>query len=95
MVLRFIYIVRNLILKGQHTLCVQIARPGDKVLLVGVLPGQLVANQVTAIIEVFSLNQIVIADSLPAAGLYHADFTPLPGGHDVHTNAGKGCAAAT
>ncbi len=94
MVFRLFYIVGYHILKGKHTFYIEIPGAGDKVLGIGVFAGKLVAYQVAAVVKVVAVHYAVIAHSMPAAGLYLADFPPFFRWHNVLANTGKGCAAA-
>ena len=92
-VLRLLDVVRDQILKGQHALHVQIAGAGDEVLLVGVLAGELVADEVAAVIEVLAVHAVILY-RLPAGGLHLSDGPPLLRRHQVHAHAGGRLAAA-
>ena len=83
----------HLVLEGQHALDVQVTGPRDEVPLVGVLGGELVADQVAAIIEVAVGNEVVVADGVPSGRLDHADTPPLLGGHRLTGDDRHGAAA--
>ena len=83
----------HLVFKGQHPLYIQIPGAGDEVLLIGVFPRQLVADEVAAVVEVLAVHAVIFGQ-LPAAGLYLADGAPVLRGHQVPAHAGVGGAAA-
>ena len=85
-VVRLLYVVGHQVLKGQHAVHVHVPGAGDQVALVGVLAGELEADQVAAVIEVLP----VILHVDPAAGLHRADALPVLGGHEIGPHAGVG-----
>ena len=89
----FLDIVRHQVLKGEHPLHVQVAGAGDEVFLVGVLPGQLEADKVAAVVQGASIHKAVLRLD-PAGGVHTADALPGLGGHQILTDAGVGRAAA-
>ena len=89
----FLYIVSHLILKGEHSLGVQKAGAGDEVALVGVLPGQLVADEVAAVVEILPVHPVIL-HRVPAGGLHLADLSPGLGGHERGAEVGIGRPAA-
>ena len=93
MVAGVLYVIGHLIFKGEHSLGVH--KPGacDEVFLVGVLPGQLVANQVAAVIEVLAVHPAILC-RVPAAGFHLADLPPGLGGHDLLADVGVSHPAA-
>ena len=54
MVAGLLYVIGHQVLKGQHTLGVQVAGAGDQIAGVGILRRQLVADQMTAVIQVLA-----------------------------------------
>lgn len=61
------------ILKWQHSLYIQIACSRDEVLFVGVLARKLIADKVTSVVQIISVNHTHILDGLPTARLDHSD----------------------
>ena len=59
MVVRLLYIVSHHVFKGQHSLDIQISGTGDEILLVGVLSCQLIPQQMAAVIEIFTVHNII------------------------------------
>ena len=94
MVPRLLDVVRHHVLKGQHPIYIHIPGAGNQVFLVGVLPGELVADQMAAVVEVLPVHAVIL-HCLPACGLDRADGAPLLGGHQVRAYAGLGHAAAS
>ena len=82
MVPGLLHIVCHHILKGQHPFNVEIPGACDQVLHVGVFCRELIADQVTAVIKIFSINA-VIPDRVPAAGLDLSDTPPLLSRHGL------------
>ena len=80
-------VVGHLVFKGEHPLGVQVPGASDEVALVGVLPRQLEADEVAAVVEVLPVHP-VIADGVPAGGLHLADLPPLLGGHEFRAEVG-------
>ena len=89
MVAGFLDVVRHQVLERQHPLHIQVAGAGDQVLLVGIFPGQLITNKMTAVVEVLAVHKVVL-DSLPAGGFYLADAAPLLSGHEICAHIGIG-----
>lgn len=90
-----VHAVIDPVLEGQHALGVHVARAGDEVELVGALAGELVANEMAAIVEVSAIDQVVIAYGVPAGGLDHTDAAARFGGLRVRAYHRHGGAAAT
>lgn len=90
-----VYVTIDPVLEGKHTLGVHVARAGDEVELVGALAGELVANEMAAIVEVSAVYQVVIAYGVPAGGLDHTDAAARFGGLRVRAYHRHGGAAAT
>ena len=88
-VVRLLDVVCHHILEGEHPFNVQIPSAGDQVLLVGILTGKLIAEQMTAVIEVLSIHTVVL-DCMPAGRLDLADTSALLRRHDVLPYAGIG-----
>ena len=82
MVAGFLHKIRHHVFKGQHPLDVEVARAGDEILLVGILPGELVADEMTAVVQVFSVPEVVL-DRYPAGRLDRSDAAPVGIGHQV------------
>lgn len=95
MVAGFLHVVRDHVLEGEHAVHVQVARAGDEVAAVGVFGGQLPADEVTAVVEVLAVHEIVLARD-PAGRLDLADRAALFAlrGHEVGRDAGLRDAAA-
>lgn len=66
MVAGLLHIVRDLIFKRQHPFDVQIPRTGDQIALIRIFRGQLVSNQMTAIVQIFTIYAVIF-DQMPAA----------------------------
>ena len=92
MILRLLHIVGHQVFKGEHPLHIEVAGAGDQVLLVGVLPSELKAQQVAAVIQVLPVH-IVVLGGFPARGLHLSDRAPLLGGHGLQTHTGIGRSA--
>ena len=86
MVVGLLHIVGHQVLKGQHPVHVHVPGAGDEVLLVGVLAGELEADQVAAVVQILP----VILHIDPAAGLHRTDALPVLGGHEIGPHAGVG-----
>jgi len=89
-VVRLLYIVRHQIFKGQHPVHIHIAGAGDEIFLVGVLSGELKADQVTAVVQVLP----VVLPVDPAGGCDGTDALPVLCGHQILSHVGIGYAAA-
>ena len=89
-VVRLLHVVGHQVLKRQHAVHVHVPGAGDQVALVGVLAGELEADQVAAVIEVLA----VVLHIDPAGGGHRADALPVLGGHQLRPHAGPGRAAA-
>ena len=89
----FLNIVSHHVFKGQHALHIHIAGASDQIPLVGILTGELKANQMAAVIQIFAVHEIVFRGD-PAGGAYHTDIFTLLRGHQVTANAGHGIGAA-
>lgn len=94
MVAGFLHIISYHILKGQHTLHIKKAGAGDQIAIIGVLAGELITDQMAAVIQIHPVNQIVIADRVPARWLDGADLAPGLGGHGLLADICEGYAAA-
>lgn len=88
------HIVRYHILIGQHPLDVQIPGSGNQVPLIGVLAGQKIPNQMTSVIQIISIYDIVIFYRMPACGPDISDRAALLRWHQVQSDAGVGDAAS-
>lgn len=87
-------VVGHLVLEGEHPLDVEVAGARDEVALVGVLAGELVSDEVAAVVEVRAVDEVVLGD-LPARGLDLADGAALLGRHGLFAHeGGVGAAAA-
>ena len=93
MLVRLLYIVGHQVFKGEHPLDVQIPGAGDEVLGVGVLPRQLKADKVAAVVQRLAVHKVIF-HALPARGLYRADLPPGLGGHQLPADVGVSRAAA-
>ena len=82
MSLCFFYIIRHHIFKRQHPGDIQITRPGNQIFLVCIFRRQLVTDQMTTIIQKFSIDSVIFR-LLPAGGLHLADALPLFGRHQI------------
>ena len=89
MVAGLLYVIGHQVLKGQHTLGVQVAGAGDQIAGVGILRRQLVADQMTAVIQVLAVHRVIF-HRVPAAGPHLADLASLFRGHSLLAQAGKG-----
>ena len=91
---RALHVVGDHVLVWQHALDVEVARAGDQIPLVGVLAGELVADQVTAVVQVVPVNPPVVAGRLPTGGLHHADTLALLRRHRAGRYDRRACAAS-
>ena len=87
MIVRLLDVVRHQVFKGQHPLHIEIPSAGDEIFLVGVLPRQLIADQVAAVVEVLSIHTVVF-HRVPAGGFHLADVAPVLRGHQVRAHIG-------
>ena len=85
MVSGFFHIIGCQIFKWQHSLYVQIAGSGNQVFDIGILRRKLVADQMTAVIEILSIH-IVILRRMPARRLDFPDRAALLRRHRVLRN---------
>ena len=81
----FFDVVRRQILKRQHPLHVQIARARDEILFVRVLGGQLVANQMTTVIKILPIHDVILY-GLPSRRLDLSNRAALFRGHEVKSD---------
>ena len=93
MVVGFFHVVGHHVFKGQHAGHIEIPGAGDQVLGVGVFRGQLIADQVAPVVQVFPVDAFIL-HGLPARGLHAADGAPFLGGHGFPSHIGVGRAAA-
>ena len=77
------YIIRHLIFIGKHAFHVHIPGAGDEIALIGVLPGELKSDDVTSVVQIVVLDEIVISDQMPSAGMNGADGFSFVCGHQV------------
>ena len=87
-------IVGDFIFIGEHTLHVHIPGPCDQVALVGIFTGKLESDHMAAVVQIMILDEIVIADQMPAAGMDRGDGLPLLRGHQILADAGHRSLAA-
>ena len=92
-VLRFLYIVGNHILKGQHTVHITVTGTGDQIAFIGVFTGELEANEMAAVIQALAVHMVILRLD-PARRLDLRNALPALGRHNIHTDAGHGIAAA-
>ena len=59
MVICFFHVIGHHILKRQHPVHIQITCTGNKILLIGILSSQLIANQMTAIVQRLAVHIVV------------------------------------
>lgn len=74
-------VVGNHVFKRQHALDIQITCSSDQILLVCILTGQLVSDQMAAVVQIFTFHLIVFY-RMPARRLYLADRAALPSASD-------------
>ena len=94
MVSSLVHIVCYHVLEGQHPLNIHVPGPSNQVPLVGILTGQLEANQVAAVIQVAAVHQVSVVLVDPPRGLHFADTFPVLGRHQLLAHIGIGHAAA-
>ena len=87
MVAGLLHIVCHFILKGKHAFCVHVPRAGDQVFLIGILRSQLIADKVTAVIEISPVH-LLIFHGLPPGRFHLADALPLSLRHGLLSYAG-------
>ena len=80
MVICFLYIVGNHILEREHSLYIEVSGAGNEVLLVGILPCELIPQQMATVVQVLAADEIVF-DGVSAGRLHLANFAPVLGGH--------------
>ena len=85
MVSGFFHVIGCQIFKWQHSLYVQIAGSGNQVFDISILRRELVADQMTAVIEILSIH-IVILRRMPARRLDFPDRAALLRRHRVLRN---------
>ena len=83
----FLDVVGHHVLEGEHAIHIQIAGAGDQIFSPGVLAGELETNEVTSVIEVFTVHAVILG-GLPAGGFHMADAAAFLGGHGLHTDTG-------
>lgn len=66
----------------------------EDVQCIGVFAGQLKANEVATVVEILSIDQIIIAHGMPSGRLHHADGTSRLCWHQILSNT-CACGAAT
>ena len=82
MVSGFFHVIGCQIFKWQHSLYVQIAGSGNQVFDISILRRELVADQMTAVIEILSIH-IVILRRMPARRLDFPDRAALLRRHQI------------
>src|SRR5699024_7414210 len=87
-------IIRDLIFKGEHSLDIHVTGAGDKIFFIGVLSSELIADEMAAVIEVFSVDEIVF-HSVPPTWFYLTDTAPFLCGHCVWVYVGTGSSASS
>ena len=75
-------VVGNHVFKRQHALDIQITCSSDQILLVCILTGQLVSDQMAAVVQIFTFHLIVFY-RMPARRLYLADRAALLRRHQI------------
>ena len=92
-VLRLLDVIRRHVFKGEHSLHIQVSGAGDQIVLVGVFPCQLEADEMTPVVQIAAVHKVVFR-GLPSRGVHLADAFPVLGGHQVLPDAGGGGAAS-
>ena len=75
MVFRFLHVVGHHVLKGQHALDIHVPGAGDQIFLVGVLAGELEANEVAAVIKIAAVHKLAL--------FRHLDLACISCNHDL------------
>ena len=93
MVVCLFYIVSNHIFKRQHAIYVQISGPGHEIPFVRIFGGELITDQMTAVVEVFAVY-VVVLHGVPAGRFDHTDPSALFRWHGCFADIGISSAAA-
>ena len=72
----FFYIVRYHIFKRKHSFYVQISGSGNKIFFICIFSCKLITDQMTAVIQIFSIDKIIF-HSMPAGRLYRTNIPTL------------------
>ena len=70
------------VFEGLHALHVHITRPGDQIFLIGILPGELITDQMTAVVQVIAIDAVVF-DCMPSGRSDLTDLTALLRRHEI------------
>lgn len=92
-VARAAHVVAHQLLVIQHAYCIERARARDQVLLVGVLPAQLVRDQMAAVVQHAVVDEAVFALH-PPAWVHLRDVAALLVGYGIGPDSCEGGAAA-
>lgn len=68
MMICFLNIIGYHIFKGKHALDVEIPRTGNQIFRIGIFSRQLISDEVTPVVQIFSIN-IVILGQMPSTRL--------------------------
>ena len=85
-------VVRDHIFKWQHTVHIKIPGAGDQIPAVGIFSGQLIADQMTSVVEILTLDNIIF-HQVPACRTHRSDAPALFRRHQLFPDAGDSCAA--
>ena len=86
MIICFMHIFCHKIFKREHSLCIHIPCSGNQIFFICIFSGQLIHDQMAAIIQRSSLH-IFIPNRLPSRRLYTADITALFIRHQFFSHA--------
>ena len=91
----FLDVVRDHVLEGKHAVNIHVARAGDEIAAVRIFGGQLPADEMAAVIQVLSVDEIILCRD-PSGRLDLADRAALFAvrRHQIGRDAGIGNAAA-
>ena len=82
----FFHIVRYHIFKRKHSFYVQISGSGNKIFFICIFSCKLITDQMTAVIQIFSIDKIIF-HSMPAGRLYRTNISTLLRRHQILSHA--------
>ncbi len=93
MIFCLFYIICDHVFKRQHSVHIQIPGAGNQVFLIGIFSGELKTDQMTPVVQIFSVYIIVFC-ILPSGRLHLTDALTLFCRHEVHSDSGA-CSTAS
>ena len=80
-----LHICGDIVLKGEHTLVIEVSRSRDKILFIIVFARELEADKMRAVIEISARNYVV-AHAMPARGMHVTYLLSILGRHYILTD---------